>query len=368
MLMFLSAFAVSSLLTLLIVRWVRKAGAGGRLAGGVDQAGPQVFHVRAAPRIGGIAVVAALLLAAWPWWQATGNEAGSIGLLLLLCGIPAFLAGLLEDVTKQVAPAPRLLASALSAMLAVVLLDATITRTDLWGLQWIASFSIGAAGLAVFAVTGIGNAINIIDGFNGLASMCVVMILLGFTYVAAQVGDPVIVALALAGAGAVLGFFIWNFPAGLIFLGDGGAYFLGFYAAELGILLLQRNPTVSPLCPLLMCIYPVFETVFSMYRKKVLRGMSPGIPDGVHLHMLVYKRLMRWGLGRKTAKELTRRNSMTSPYLWCLCMIAVVPSILFWDRSAVLGGFIVLFAVMYVLLYWRIVRFKTPGWLITRKR
>ena len=89
-------------------------------------------------------------------------------------------------------------------------------------------------------------------------------------------GDDTVATLALIGVGAVLGFFFWNFPGGLIFLGDGGAYFLGFYVAELGILLLARNPSVSPMCPLLICIYPVFETLFSMYRRKVLRGRADG--------------------------------------------------------------------------------------------
>ena len=63
--------------------------------------------------------------------------------------------------------------------------------------------------------------------------MCVVMILMAIAYVAYQVGDDTVATLAIMGVGAVLGFFFWNFPGGLIFLGDGGAYFLGFYAAEL---------------------------------------------------------------------------------------------------------------------------------------
>ena len=98
------------------------------------------------------------------------------------------------------------------------------------------------------------------------------MMLLAMGFVAHLVGDSTLALLSLAVAGAVLGFFVWNFPAGLIFLGDGGAYFLGFVVAEIGILLLQRNPEVSPLCPLLIVIYPVFETVFSMYRRKWLQG------------------------------------------------------------------------------------------------
>jgi UDP-N-acetylmuramyl pentapeptide phosphotransferase/UDP-N-acetylglucosamine-1-phosphate transferase len=198
--------------------------------------------------------------------------------------------------------------------------------------------------------------------------MCVVMMLLAIAYVAGQVGDATIATLALAGAGAVLGFFVWNYPAGLIFLGDGGAYFIGFYVAELGILLLQRNPQVSPLFPLLMVIYPVFETLFSMYRRKVVRGRAIGMPDGVHLHSLVYRRVLRWAIGREDAAALTRRNSMTAPYLWLLCMLAVGPSVLFWDDSRMLGGFILLFALSYTVLYGMIVRFKVPRWLRSRRR
>ena len=68
---------------------------------------------------------------------------------------------------------------------------------------------------------------------------------------------------------------------------------------------------------------------------------------------------------------LTRRNSMTSPYLWLLCMFSVVPAVLFWDRTPVLMLFLLIFVVTYVVLYWRIVRFKSPRWmraLATRPR
>jgi UDP-N-acetylmuramyl pentapeptide phosphotransferase/UDP-N-acetylglucosamine-1-phosphate transferase len=159
---------------------------------------------------------------------------------------------------------------------------------------------------------------------------------------------------------------MWNFPAGLIFLGDGGAYFLGFMLAELSVLLLHRNAQVSPMFPLLLCAYPIFETIFSIYRKKVLRGSSPGQPDGVHLHMLVYKRLMRWSVGERERRETTR-NSMTSPYLWLLCLMSVIPAVLWWQNTAVLTCFLFLFMVSYVLLYWSIVRFRTPRWLVFRR-
>ena len=116
-------------------------------------------------------------------------------------------------------------------------------------------------------------------------------------------GDEFVATAALIVIGAVFGFFIWNFPAGLIFLGDGGAYVLGFLLGELSVLLLMRNPQVSPMFCLLLCAYPIFETVFSIYRKKFLRGGSAGMPDGVHLHMLVYKRLMRWAVGPEERRQ-----------------------------------------------------------------
>ncbi|WP_428419970.1 MraY family glycosyltransferase [Methylibium sp.] len=364
MLLFLCVFAASAALTLLVVRSGRKHF---RFSADHDLSGPQKFHARPVPRVGGIGIVGGLALGTALLWWLRGDAVGQYAALLLLCGVPAFGAGLAEDLTKRVSAAWRLVATALAALLAVLLLDASITRTDLWGLDWVASFTAGAAFLAVFAVAGIANAVNIIDGFNGLASMCVMMMLLAITYVANQVGDSTIALLGLAGAGAVLGFFVWNYPAGLIFLGDGGAYFLGFYLSELSILLLHRNPQVSPLFPLLMAIYPVFETLFSMYRRRVVRGRAMGIPDGVHLHSLIYRRLLRWAVGNRDAAALTRRNSMTAPYLWLLCMLAVAPSVLFWDDSRVLGSFILLFGLSYTVLYGMIVRFKAPRWLVLRR-
>jgi hypothetical protein len=84
----------------------------------------------------------------------------------------------------------------------------------------------------------------------------------------------------------------------------------------------------------------------------------------VHLHMLVFKRLMRWAVGNRDARELTRRNSLTSPYLWALCSLSVIPAVLFYDNTSVQATFIVLFALTYVVLYWRIVRFRAPRWLV----
>lgn len=353
------AFFVSVAVTAWVVRVM---GRDGRRALDHDVSGPQKFHVRPVPRIGGLGIVAGLVVASGAMWWLD-RTMGWTAALLLACGVPAFGMGLVEDLTKRVSARRRLFATMVSAALGIWLLGAAITRTDIPGLDWIVSFAVGAALLTVFAVAGIANSVNIIDGFNGLASMCVVIMLAALAYVAYQVGDPVVGTLALAGIGAVLGFFVWNFPGGLVFLGDGGAYFLGFFVAELSILLLVRNPDVSPLFPLLVCVYPVFETLFSIYRRRFLRAVPPSMPDGIHLHSLIYRRVMRWAVGEKGAKSLTQRNSMTSPFLWLLCMCSAIPALLFWSDSGWIAVFLGVFALGYVVLYWRIVRFRAPRWM-----
>ncbi|MFI4931710.1 MAG: glycosyltransferase [Burkholderiales bacterium] len=358
----LAAFLASLVVTLWVVRMARTAG---HAAHDSDLHGPQKFHSRPVPRIGGLGIVAGVLGGA----LAMGLQdmhANALALLLLTCGMPCFVAGLAEDFTKRISPRRRLFFTVVSAGLAVWGLRAVITYTAIPGLDWVVSVPLGAALVTVFVVTGVANSVNIIDGFNGLASMCAMLMLGAVAYVAFQVQDLSVMWLALAGIGALLGFFIWNYPGGLVFLGDGGAYFVGFYVAEVAILLLHRNPQVSPMCPLLACIYPVFETLFSMYRRRVLQDRSPGVPDGIHLHSLIYRRVVRWAAGASRAKSLTRRNSMTSPYLWLLCMCAVVPAMLFWDNTAVLALFILLFSLSYTILYWRIVRFRAPRWLLGR--
>jgi UDP-N-acetylmuramyl pentapeptide phosphotransferase/UDP-N-acetylglucosamine-1-phosphate transferase len=358
----LTALLVSFLVTLWIVRSSKTHA---KFSHDHDTSGPQKFHARPVPRIGGVGIVAGVAAAVAMLYNATIDPA--LVAILLVCGMPVFFVGVTEDITKTVSPRRRLVAAALSGLLATLFIDAVIDRTDVPGFDWLVSFPLGAAAFAIFIVSGFCNAINIIDGFNGLASMCVMIMMIAVAYVAFAVGDHTIAMLALAGVGAILGFFVWNFPAGLVFLGDGGAYFLGFYFAELAILLVHRNPSVSPMFALLLGIYPIVELAFSMYRRRWLRGRPMGMPDGAHLHSLIYRRFLRWAAGDRTARELTRRNSMTSPYLWILCMLSAIPAVLWWDNSKVLGFFIGLFSITYLSLYWRIVRFRTPRWMVLRR-
>jgi UDP-N-acetylmuramyl pentapeptide phosphotransferase/UDP-N-acetylglucosamine-1-phosphate transferase len=357
----LLSFVVSLIATLLVVR---SSDRHAHLSADHELDGPQKFHRRPVPRVGGVGVLIAMLSGAVLAQLMNSPLSASIW-LFLACALPAFGAGLAEDLTKKVSPAKRLWATAASAALGAWCLDALIRRTDIPGVDLLVSMPIGAIALTLLVVSGVANAVNIIDGFNGLAAMCALIMLLALAYVGLQLNDRLVVTLALIAAGATLGFFVWNFPAGLIFLGDGGAYLLGFVIAELGVLMIARHPTVSPLFPLLLCAYPIFETVFTMYRRK-LKGGSSSHPDGIHLHTLIHRRLVRPLLGEGADSSLRARNSMTSPYLWLLCSLSVIPAMLWFSHTAVLAGFLVLFMVSYTALYWSIVRFKVPRWAVVR--
>jgi len=360
---FLISFIASALLTLLVIRH----GTRHRAALDNDLEGVQKVHARAVPRIGGLSIfIAVILTAAIAMWRTPPIGHGV--LLLLICSAVAFLGGIVEDFTKRVSPSRRLLLTMTAAAMGYFLIDAKVERIDWLFSQWTISYLWITLPLTVLAVAGIANAINIIDGFNGLATVVTISMLMSLAYVALQVNDTFVLVAALIVAGAAAGFLVWNYPVGLIFLGDGGAYFLGFMLAELTVLLVMRNPQVSTWYAVLLLIYPAFETIFSAYRRLFLRGQSPGTPDGIHLHSLIFRRVVLWAVGGRDARAMNLRNAMTSPYLWLLSLMAVVPATAFWRHTWVLMVLSLLFVMSYVWLYARIVRFRSPRWMIFGKR
>jgi UDP-N-acetylmuramyl pentapeptide phosphotransferase/UDP-N-acetylglucosamine-1-phosphate transferase len=359
---FLVSFVSAALLTLLVIKQSRLHGP----ALDTDFAAVQKVHAHSVARIGGLPIfVAVAISAAITVWREPQLASWMGG--LLLCSMVAFIGGIVEDYTGSVRASRRLILTMAAALLGYFLLDAKLGRIDLPFGSIVLSTAWIVVPLTVLAVAGIANAINIIDGFNGLASVVTIFMLVSLAYVALQVGDMFVLVTALMVAGATAGFLIWNYPVGLIFLGDGGAYFIGFMLGELALLLVMRNPEVSTWYAALLLIYPAFETVFSAYRRMFIRGKSPAMPDGIHLHSLIFRRIVQWTVGPKEARALMKRNAMTSPYLWLFSLTAVIPATVFWRNTGVLIFFCLLFIISYVWLYARIVRFKSPRWLIWRK-
>jgi UDP-GlcNAc:undecaprenyl-phosphate GlcNAc-1-phosphate transferase len=271
--------------------------------------------------------------------------------------------GTAEDIWHQLSARWRLLTTAGAACVAVWLLDLRIPAIGLGPIdQFWASAAWPGMLLAVLAVAGLPHAFNLIDGYNGLAAAVAGICCMALGYVAMQVGDRQLAGIVLVLAGATAGFLVWNYPRGLIFAGDGGAYLWGVVIAVASVQLTQRHPQVSPWFPMLLLLYPVLETVFSIYRK-VMRGQSPSMADALHFHQLIYRRIVREVFHDDEARRMLMRNNRTSPYLWGFSLLTVVPAVLFWRSTFALMACCALFILAYVYSYISIVRFKVPRWL-----
>lgn len=323
--------------------------------------GPQKFHAVAQPRIGGIALLVGLLIANLVLFFTQKQFPVENFGFMLLAVLPAFSGGLVEDITKNVGVSSRLILTMFAAALGAWMLGAVLPRLGIPGVDDWLHWTPLAFAFTVFAVCGVGNAINIIDGYNGLASGYAVLVLAALAWVSAQMGDVFLLTSSLTMIGALLGFLVWNYPRGLIFLGDSGAYLLGFWLAEVSVLLVVRHPEVSAWFPMLLVIYPVFETLFSMLRRKLWHGTSPGEPDDQHLHQLVYRRLVRHLPFSNDPETLTIRNSAVMPRICAASLCCCVLGVALWQDTGWLIAMVLVACVAYLWVYFRLSRQEKTG-------
>lgn len=316
--------------------------------------GVQKLHSKPTPRVGGMAVFLGVFSAIGLAAMQNADIKTNLG-LLLLAALPAFLGGLVEDLTKKVTPLVRLVLAFMSAALAFFLLDARLDRVDIWGLDWLLANSLLFSFLlTMVAVGGVSHAVNIIDGFNGLMSGYAILAFSAFAAVAWWLDDEFLFLVSMASAGGILGFLYFNFPKGRIFMGDGGAYLIGFMLAEVAVMMIVRHGAVSAWFVLAVLALPVFETLFSIYRRAFVQKTKIGMPDALHLHTLIYRRITKhWHL-----PDRVYNNSATSPYLWALSLVSIIPAVLLWQYTWALLLVMLLFIAAYLWLYRRIVRFQ----------
>ncbi|CAN7244142.1 MraY family glycosyltransferase [Massilia sp. LjRoot122] len=345
-------FAVSlacSLLLVLTTRWH------GRYSLDVTH-GVQKFHITPTPRIGG----AAIMLGLWLSLGVLPEDQQELLLPVLVSAMPAFVFGLAEDLTRKVSVRARLLATTASGgvcwgLTGVTLLHVGIAPIDMM-LTWLPASVLFTA----FAVGGVANAVNIIDGFNGLASGTVLIGMAALGVIAQDAGDATLAQLCFVVCAVTAGFFVVNFPFGKLFLGDGGAYLLGFLLAWMAVMLVYRNPLVSPWAPLLACGYPVFETVFTIVRRLWCRR-HPGHPDSWHLHSLVKTAVVARYL---RALPAPLRNACVSPVSWLVALVPAMMAVRFAAvPEALLQGVLASF-----LLYLSVYAFVVSAWYARRRR
>lgn len=313
----------------------------------------QKFHSAPTPRVGGIAIYIAVTGA---WVLLPRAEESALLATILLAGMPALLVGLTEDVTKRVGVRTRLLVTMGSGALAAMWTGTGLTRVDMTLADQMLAFWPFAVLFTAFAVGGVANAINIIDGFHGLASGTAIISSVALSAIAFSVGDTSLAVAALVLAGAIAGFWLVNFPWGKLFLGDGGAYFSGFALAWLSVELLVRNPGVSPWASVLLCGYPTIEVVYSVFRRSRSRR-SPGQPDRRHLHSLVATQVVQPRLGGLPA---WMQNAAVSVVMWICAIVPVIPAVLFSGRPDILLSALGLCVLAYHLFYRRIAAAALP--------
>lgn len=312
--------------------------------------GPQKVHKTPTPRIGGLGIFLGFLAFITYAYTLYRKFTQNILPIIFVGSIP-LIVGIVEDISARIKPGIRFIALSITSALAFIFLNAQIIRLDI-PFDFLLNYKLFSFLFTVFALTGITNSINIIDGFNGLASLSSVVTFSSFAYVSNRIGDDFLFLLSLAMIASTLGFIIFNYPCGLIFLGDGGAYFLGFMIGITAIYLFNNHSNVSPWYPLMVNIYPVFEVLYSIYRRKIIKQKHAFNPDCMHFHSLVYKRMNKWLPIKKS--EYLKRNSMTTIIVLLFSALGVLPANIFWNNSLILASFFILFGLIYIYIYWYI--------------
>ena len=307
--------------------------------------GVQKFHSIPTPRVGGIAISAGFVAV----WFFLEGEIKAVWMLLGLAGLLPLIVGLIEDISHKAGVTVRLVTTILGGAAFSLASGYYVTKVSVWGLDTLLGYPAFALAFTAIGIGGIANSVNIVDGFHGLASGTLLIILAALAIVGLRVDDMLLVGLALTIAAIIAGFMVVNFPLGKLFLGDAGAYFGGYLVAALAVMLPFRNPEVSQWISILILAYPITEMAVSIVRKMRREGHHPGKPDSLHLHMLVYRNLtpiIAAKLGWPTS-----RNPLTSVLLWSLPAINLL-SVTFFD----LGTFsaltnLAVFVSIYMALY-----------------
>jgi UDP-GlcNAc:undecaprenyl-phosphate/decaprenyl-phosphate GlcNAc-1-phosphate transferase len=316
---FLTAAVIVLVLTPVVARIAPRIG-------GVDHGGdrPRV-HTRPVPRVGGVAIVIGILVAAAVWGDIDGPYTG----MLIGTGLVA-LVGLYDDI-RGLRPSAKLAAIALVALIPVLGWDLRIEHVTL---PFLGDHDIGWASvpLTLLWVAFLANLVNLIDGMDALAAGIVAIASASFAVLAVSFGRADAAVLAAIVCGATLGFLRHNYHPAKIFMGDSGALALGFLLALIAVEgVLKTAATIALAGPLLVLAVPILDTSFVILKRLKYRR-PPWSPDHNHF----YHRFLRIGFSqRRTAAYLHLWAMMLSAYAILVRFVPPRPQGE-WDNGAVL--------------------------------
>lgn len=335
----LPVFAVSVLCSaLLIVARHWHIGVTGDIAG----SSTHKVHTGTIPRVGGAAVYAAGLTGLALMSRQLPDVTAKIIWMMWGCMTIVYVVGLVEDLTRSVPAAVRYVAALAAAALFSLAHDSYgISSIGISPFDLPLNSTIVRVAFFAFAVASVSHAFNLIDGQNGLCGGVSLLVFLALGITAQRTGQDTLAMLSYMMAAANLGFLVFNFPFGKLFLGDGGAYFNGAIAAVISVFVVQGSSTVSPWLAVLVLVYPIWETLFSMMRRA--RAQRPfHEADSDHLHHLV--------AGADFARQYGNGRYVAIPILVCFAPFAFAAPMLRERTPALLAG-IVAFVVLYSLVY-----------------
>jgi UDP-GlcNAc:undecaprenyl-phosphate GlcNAc-1-phosphate transferase len=274
-----------------------------------DPSDSRRVHTRPIPRLGGVAVYAAVLIGLLVHLLldfggfGRPHDVPSFLPAALLGGTLLFVAGLVDDV-RGLRPRDKLAVQVLAALLAYYS-GFQIERIGL-GSSHVLYFGWLALPVTIAWVVGITNAVNLIDGMDGLAGGISLVALLAIAVAAALLGHGDVLAVALVLVGAIASFLVYNVNPARIFLGDSGSLFIGFMLAVLSVRGSVKSTTaILVIIPLAALALPLLDVGLAVLRRW-LRGVPLSSADARHIH----HRLLALGLTQRRAAAVMYTTAM----------------------------------------------------------
>ena len=340
---FLLLFLISFILCFGISLFGNKIGLPSRAI--VDAKAVQRAHTGTVPRLGGVALIFCLLI--YPLLLNLFGLQAVNGIWLVITAIPIFLYGLVEDIGFLISPRKRILGAVLSGLSAILYFGVWIKSTSIPGLDWLLGFAPIGLFFTLFAVAGVCNSFNLIDGLNGLSSYVAISAAISLAIIALQVGYLDLSIFMIFVVSSTFGFFLFNFPLGRVFLGDSGAYMLGHVLVWSAILLINFDSQVSPFAVLLVFFWPVADTGLAIWRRGILENAATR-PDRLHFHQLAMRFIEIKVFGRG-------KRAFSNPIATLLIIpLITTPQILgvsFASNTPLLAIFSLIMVILFVLTY-----------------
>lgn len=283
--MILLATLICFLASLILTPIVKKAAL---RWGAVDQPDHRKVHKQNMPRLGGLAIYVSFIIGLF---LVMPNEPTIIW--ILAGSLLIIMTGIIDDI-KGLRAKYKLLGQVAAACLVIVGgMDINFINLPFGGQM---EFGFWSFPITLLWIVGMTNAINLIDGLDGLAAGVSTIALITISFMAFLRGDSFVFALGLICIGSTLGFLLYNFYPAKIFMGDTGALFLGYIIAVLSLLGFKNVTFISFIIPIIILGVPISDTIFAIIRR-IIHKKPLTAPDKAHLHHC----LLNMGLSHRQA-------------------------------------------------------------------